>query len=81
MFSDVFGPSSCTRQFFKIELPCRRELDFERPRSLKILLFLFRPRPNFFKVLWAHGSRGGVEGDPVGKLERTRGAAAHVYNA
>ena len=62
----VFGPLFGTFPFFselcdfmKMELPSRPELDFEGPGLLKMLLFLFRPRPDFFHHFL--GSRvGGV---------------------
>ena len=52
---------------------------YVNPRSLKILLFLFWSLATFLHRFVGSLRTGG--GDPVGKLERTRGAAAHVYNA
>ena len=50
----VFGPLFVAFSFFsescdfvKVELPSGPELDFEGPRSLKILLFLFWSLANF----------------------------------
>ena len=57
--SSVFGPLFGTfpffaelRDFMKIELPSRPELDFDGPRSLKILLFLLWSLSNFLSRMY-----------------------------
>ena len=80
----AFGPLFVTFPYFselidfvKIELLCRRELDFESLGPFQMSLFLPWSPFQTFERFWRLISGGG----PPGNLERTRGPVVCLQNA